>query len=312
MADNHYILRLIEEARYRQFGELDLSDNQLTSLPPAIGILINLIRLRLDGNRLTNLPPEIAQLITLERLRLDGNQLTTLPPEVTKLPNLTSLDLHGNQLTDLPPEITQLTKLTRLDLWGNRLTIVPSEITKLISLTSLDLRYNKLTSLPPEIAKLTNLTYLNLSGNQLTSLPVDIAKLSKLFDLDLRGNQLPIPPETLAHPRDVKAIFAAIAGLTSGQRLNEAKMLVVGDGDVGKSSVVERLIYNTFNPKKQTTVGVEINDEMKVVQSEVKGEGEPVKLNIWDFGGQEIQHSTHQFFLNYAQSIFVGGGRTQR
>jgi len=85
--------------------------------------------------------------------------------------------------------------------------------------------------------------------------------------------------------------------LVTGERLNEAKMLVVGDGRVGKSSVVERLLYNTYNPQKEITLGIEINDEMKVIQSEVKGEGEPVKLNIWDFGGQEIQHSTHQFFL---------------
>ena len=81
-------------------------------------------------------------------------------------------------------------------------------------------------------------------------------------------------------------------------------MLVVGDGKVGKSSVVGRLIYNTYNPQKQTTLGVEINDEMKVVQSEVKGDGEPVKLNIWDFGGQEIQHSTHQFFLT-TRSLYL-------
>lgn len=81
-------------------------------------------------------------------------------------------------------------------------------------------------------------------------------------------------------------------------------MLVVGDGKVGKSSVVERLIYNTYNPQKQTTLGVEINDEMQVVQSELKGQGEPVKLNIWDFGGQEIQHSTHQFFLT-TRSLYL-------
>jgi small GTP-binding protein len=43
---------------------------------------------------------------------------------------------------------------------------------------------------------------------------------------------------------------------------------------------------------------------MKVVQSEVKGKGEPVKLNIWDFGGQEIQHSTHQFFLT-TRSLYL-------
>ena len=102
----------------------------------------------------------------------------------------------------------------------------------------------------------------------------------------------------------MKAIFAAIAGLLSGERLNEAKMLVVGDGKVGKSSVVEQLIYGTFSPQKQTTLGVEINDEMQVVRGQVKGEGEPVKLNIWDFGGQEIQHSTHQFFLT-TRSLYL-------
>ena len=81
-------------------------------------------------------------------------------------------------------------------------------------------------------------------------------------------------------------------------------MLVVGDGKVGKSSVVEQLIYGTFNPRKQTTLGVEIDDEMQVVESEVKGAGQQIKLNIWDFGGQEIQHSTHQFFTTPASTCW--------
>lgn len=170
--------------------------------------------------------------------------------------------------------------------------------------TELDLSSHQLTSLPPEIARLTNLTHLKLSRNQLTSLPSELAKLTNLTYLELMDNPLPIPPETLANPEDVKAIFAAIAGLKGGERLNEAKMLVVGDGKVGKSSVVELLLNGTYNPRKETTLGVEINDEMKVVQSEVKGEGEPVRLNIWDFGGQEIQHSTHQFFLT-TRSLYL-------
>ncbi len=170
--------------------------------------------------------------------------------------------------------------------------------------TTLDLSGNHLASVPPEMAKLTNLTSLDLSSNQLASVPPEITKLTNLTSLDLGHNPLPIPPETLANPKDVKAIFAALAGLVSGERLNEAKMLVVGDGKVGKSSVVEQMLYGTYNPQKETTLGVEINDEMKVVQSEVKGEGEPVKLNIWDFGGQEIQHSTHQFFLT-TRSLYL-------
>ncbi len=326
--NNHRMTRLPAEiGKLTNLTRLDLSGNQLRRVPREITKLTNLISLYLSANALTSVPPEITKLTSLGSLGLGFNQLTrvpaeiaqldnltslylrenrlkSLPPEIAKLTKLTSLALYSNQLSSLPPEIAKLTNLTRLDLHENRLTSLPLEITKLTNLTSLDLHQNRLTSLPPDITKLTNLTSLDLHQNRLTSLPPDITKLSNLVYLDLRENQLSIPPETLADPKDVKTIFAAIAGSESGERLNEAKMLVVGDGNVGKSSVVEQLIHGTFNPKKEITLGVEINDEMQVVQSEVKGEGESVKLNIWDFGGQEIQHSTHQFFLT-TRSLYL-------
>jgi small GTP-binding protein len=283
---------------------LNLSNNQLTNLPPEIGNLTSLTSLDLSNNLLTGLPPQFTQLTKLTNLKLRDNQLTSLPLEITNLTNLTQLDLASNQLASVLPEIANLTNLTLLFLHINQLTSVPPEIANLTNLTYLALNRNQLMSLPPEITRLTNLTNLHLGNNRLTSVPPEISTLTNLAYLDLSKNQLPIPPETLANPKDVKAILAAIAGLNTGERLNEAKMLVVGDGKVGKSSVVERLIYNTFNPQKGTTLGVEINDEMQVVQSEVKGEGEPVKLNIWDFGGQEIQHSTHQFFLT-TRSLYL-------
>ena len=316
-----------EIAKLTNLTSLDLSETQLTSLPPEIAKLTNLTSLNLDYNQLTSLPPEITKLTNLTSLDLGFNPLTSLPPEITKLANLTSLGLRytgltnvppeiakltnltilvlgGNQLTAVPVEIAKLTKLTELYLWENQLTSVPSEITNLTNLTNLSLSGNQLTSVPPEITKLTNLTSLSLSVNQLTSVPPEITKLTNLTGLDLSGNQLTIPPEVLNKPNDVKGIFAAITGLWSGQRLNEAKMLVVGDGKVGKSSVVERLVKGTFDPKKETTLGVEINDEIEVSQWEIEGEGEPIKLNIWDFGGQEIQHSTHQFFLTH-RSLYL-------
>ena len=293
-----------EITRLTNLTYLDLGNNKVTSLPPEIARLTKLTRLDLRRNQLTSLPPEIDSLTNLIRLDLWSNQLMSLPVEITRLSNLANLDLSDNLLTNLPPEIATLTSLTSLNLSDNQLTSLLPEITSLTKLASLDLSRNQLTSLPPEIISLTNLTSLDLSKNHLTSLPPEIAKLINLTSLDLSRNNLPIPPETLADSNDVKAIFAAIAGLVSGERLNEAKMLVIGDSRVGKSSVVEQLIYGTFNPQKKTTLGVEINDEMKVVQSEVKGEGEPVKLNIWDFGGQETQHSTHQFFLT-TRSLYL-------
>lgn len=304
MADKKKALELIERAATEGWEALNLSFEELTSLPPEIAKLTNLTALFLQDNQLTSLPLEITALTHLTCLNLGGNRLTSLPPEITKLTSLTILTLFRNCLTSLPPEIKNLTNLTRLDLRFNDLTSLPPEIGKLTNLISLDLEATGLTSVPLEITNLRKLTSLNLSENQLTSLPPEITKLTNLITLDLRYNQLPIPPETLANPAKVKAMLAAIAGLESGERLNEAKVLVVGDPKVGKSSVVERLIYGTFNPKKETTLGVDINDEMNVVQSEMKGEGEPVKLNIWDFGGQEIQHSTHQFFLT-TRSLYL-------
>lgn len=290
--------------RLTNLTRLELGDNQLTSLPPEIAKLTNLKSLDVSGNQMTGVPPAIAELTNLTGIDFNENQLTSLPPEIARLTNLTGLYLSGNQLTSLPAQITKLTELTDLFLGSNQLTNVPIEITTLSNLTNLGLSQNQITRVPPEIAKLTNLTYLDLSDNQLTTLPLEITKCTNLASLDLRNNPLPLPPETLANPSDLKAIFAALVGSVAGKRLNEAKMLVVGDGKVGKSSVVQRLIYNEYNPQKETTLGVDINDEMQVVQSEVKGEGEPVKLNIWDFGGQEVQHSTHQFFLT-TRSLYL-------
>jgi internalin A len=315
-----------EIMRLTNLTSLSLRDNELTSMPPEITRLTNLRSLDLGFNRLTSLPVQLTQLTTLTTLDLSGNQLTSLP-DIIRLTNLTRMFLSGNQLTSLPANIMLLTNLTRLDLGFNRLTELQVEITRLTNLISLDLNRNELTnlpaeigrltnlrrlllsrnqltSLPSEIRELTNLKSLSLSRNQLTGLPADLTRLTKLKYLDLRENMLPISPETLRNPEDVKAIFVALAGLETGERLNEAKLLVVGDGKVGKSSVVERLIDNTFNPNKQTTLGVEINDEMQILQSEFKGKEEPIKLNIWDFGGQEIQHSTHQFFFT-TRSLYL-------
>src|SRR5687767_9263893 len=284
-------------AKLTNLNSLDLLQIGIETLPAEITKLTKLTRLILSTNRLTSLPKEIAGLTNLTMLHISLNPLKSFPSEIAKLTNLTNLGLAGLHLTSLPPEITKLPNLSILYIWSNRLTSLPPEISRLTNLTVLDVNYNQLVVLPSEITELTNLTRLSLTHNQLRSLPPAILKLSNLTKLELAGNQLPIPPETLAVPTDVKAIFAAIAALKTGEPLNEAKMLVVGDGKVGKSSVVEQLIHGTFSSQKQTTLGVEINDEMNVVESEVKGEGEPVKLNIWDFGGQEIQHSTHQFFL---------------
>jgi internalin A len=74
--------------------------------------------------------------------------------------------------------------------------------------------------------------------------------------------------------------------------LNEAKLILVGRGAVGKTSIVNQLIHGTFEHAKKTE-GIRIT-EWPLTVGENRDE---VRLNVWDFGGQEIMHATHQFFL---------------
>jgi internalin A len=67
----------------------------------------------------------------------------------------------------------------------------------------------------------------------------------------------------------------------------------VGQGDVGKTCLAKRLIFDTFK-KEETTQGIDI---LKCNINAPTAKQEEIKLNVWDFGGQEIYHATHQFFL---------------
>jgi Leucine-rich repeat (LRR) protein len=305
---------------------LSLSDNQLTTLPPVIASLTALQLLRLDNNQLTTLPLEIASLTALQTLYLHNNQLATLPPEIASLTALQELYLSSNQLTTLPPVIASLTALRTLDLSSNQLTTLPPEIASLTASRTLDLSSNQFTTLPPEIASLTALRTLNLYNNQLATLPPEIASLKTLESLFLHGNPaLDLPPEVLgpeisecktyggtkdpAKPSEILAYYFSLkkakrAG--KARRLNEAKVLFLGEPESGKSSLIHALKHGTPTPNFEQTDGIAretLNLKAKNGK-EIKRGGEHFRLNLWDFGGQEIYKATHTFFLT-KRAVYV-------
>lgn len=277
---------------------LNLSCNQLIQLPPKISELTNLTVLILGYNQLTQLPPEITELTNLTILELSGNHLTQLPLEITELRNLTTLSLSNNQLTQLPPKITELKNLTTLNLFDNQLTQLPPEILKLKNLTALNLSENKLKELPSEIKELKNLTELELSGNQLIQLPIEITELTKISKLTLSENPLISPTPEIAS-MGVEAVYSYLKQPKTTEN-NEAKLILVGDGEVGKTCLANRLITDKFEEDK-ITEGINISEW---ITSSPDSGNSKIKLNIWDFGGQEIYHSTHQFFLT-ERSIYL-------
>jgi internalin A len=271
-----------------------LMKDMLVRFPNEICELSNLRVLNLRDNQLTTVPESITRLQNLTDLDLSGNQLTTVPEAITRLQNLTLLGLSRTQLTTVPEAITRLQNLTKLYLRDNQLTTVPESITRLQNLTDLDLSYNQLTTVPESITRLQNLTTLNLRDNQLTTVPESITRLQNLTKLYLRDNQLISPPAEIAN-RGVEAIRQYFQQLSQEgvDYLYEAKLLVLGEGGAGKTTFANKILDADYKLKDEvSTKGVDVLQWSFPVDG-----GRKFRVNIWDFGGQEIYHATHQFFL---------------
>jgi internalin A len=217
--------------------------------------------------------------------------------------NSTTLDLSGLCLRDLPEDVGHLSSLKRLYLNNNCLRSVPACIQKLVALRVLDLSSNELIEIPDWIGVLSSLEIIYLQDNHLSRLPASFRHLRNLEKIELRGNPaLLLPPELIApEPRSdagqvvrrphsvLDYYFRTHDG--DSRPLNEAKLILIGRGEVGKTSLVNRLVFNTFK-REDKTQGIKITDWNVRVDPETK-----VRLHVWDFGGQEIMHATHQFFL---------------
>lgn len=276
------LLAIIERARRAEMTDLDLSEMGITELPVEIGQLVNLHRLHVNCNQLTALPESIGQLVNLHVLHLGENQLSELPESIGKLANLQQLWLGDCQLTALPESIGQLANLRDVRLYGNRLT-----------------------ALPESIGHLANLGELWLHDNQLTELPESIGQLARLWGLHLKGNPLN-PALASAHKRglvELRAYLGSLAKPAEREELYEAKLVLVGEGGVGKTTLLKSLTGRVPKVEEPTTHGVEIARESLMLPHPEK-EGVEIKINAWDFGGQEVYRVTHQFFFS-RRSVYL-------
>ncbi|NMF59675.1 hypothetical protein HC246_17040 [Pseudanabaena yagii GIHE-NHR1] len=125
--------------------------------------------------------------------------------------------------------------------------------------------------MPDSITRLTKLSYLNLDENPITEPPLEVVK---------EGIEA------------IRQYFKQIE--TEGvDYLYEAKLLIVGEGGAGKTSLANKIINPDYQLcEEDSTKGIEV-----LHWSFPCTDGKQFNVNIWDFGGQEIYHSTHQYFL---------------
>lgn len=168
-------------------------------------------------------------------------------------------------------------------------------------LEALNLRGNALDAMA-ELENMPNLRYLDLCNNQLTefTLPEGLDRLEHLW-LDGNENLSSPPPEIVRQGRFALCNYFKALAEQGSEIVYEAKMLILGDAGAGKTTLARKV----GDPDADLPDAVKDSTPGIMVSSLLLKEMSPAfTIHIWDFGGQEVYHATHQFFLT-KKSLYV-------
>ncbi|EEC17524.1 flightless-I, putative, partial [Ixodes scapularis] len=162
--------------RARGILVLNLGYNRIESIPHQLFVnLVDLVHLDLSGNQLETLPPQMRRLVSLQTLVLNDNPLGHY--QLRQLPALTSLQtlhMRNTQRTvvNTPVSLDTSAVLSDVDFSQNALPRIPDVLYTLTTLRRLNLSDNCISEISPVIGDVwKSIRILNLSRNKLSSLP---------------------------------------------------------------------------------------------------------------------------------------------
>lgn len=219
------------------------------------------------------------------KLSLLGLDLESIPTEIFKIKNLKEVDLGFNKFREIPKEIFDIKSLIKLDMKENLIIEIPRDILLLNNLVSLYLDDNKIEEIPSFLLDAKKLELLIIANNPIQNIPYEIYNRKQNVYDEIRNYLHEVSKHGVA-------------------KIYEGKLIIVGNGGVGKTTLANKLINRNFKVPGpiDTTRGMDV--VYYNFTQNYKGEEINFKANVWDFGGQEIYHTTHQFFLTQ-RSLYV-------
>jgi GTPase SAR1 family protein len=264
---------------------LYLNENQMGDFIALAG-LKNLKKLCLRHNAINSVEP-LRSMARLEFLDVSNNYLTDIEP-LQNLVNLKFLILSGNKIKNIAG-LGRFTQLAELDASKNEISVI-KQLVSCKRLRVLNLRENAIEDgeeIKQLVEELPVLETISLESNPVKNIDQNFWQL-------------------LRSPREFRQHFRELEEKEQ-VRNNEVKLILIGNSTAGKSTLRRMLQDKGFADEEGTTHGI-MRDEWEINT----GNG-PLKVHIWDFGGQEYYHETHKlFFSENAVYVLVWERETDR
>ena len=261
-------------AQLNDLEELNIIETDVTSIAP-INSLPKLKHLYLYDTPIEDLS-HLSTMSSLYTLGADGPQ--TCHPDFGKwVSQITYLNLSGSPISDLST-LYPCTNLRSLTLRGTNIEKLPDWLGHRSPLKQLILSHQNLHDIPKSLLELnlpfkTEFTHLtNEEGIFLDDIALAVQPIS-LFEQDREFIQAYYNAEKVP--------------------INESKVIFLGDGGVGKTHTIKRILNND----KQDDYQTETTPGIDITHYPVEYEGRRFHIHFWDFGGQEIMHAMHRCFL---------------
>lgn len=263
---------------------------------------------------------EVGVLTELEGLDLGSTRLLTLPDRIDSASGLAFLDLSDLKSVKLPDGLYGHDRLALARFSGARAAADVRMLASFSALQAVDLSSCGLSVFPTQLMQCEHLRWLNLANNSITRVPGEVLSFGLPLVVDkkhqpepfwnypaysnpysevrdgihLQENPISFPPRRIimAGTDSLRSYYASVEGERYTAEVLETKIVFVGEGGAGKTSIVDRLTADIYSEAEPPTQGIAITSHAMPL-----ADGRVISANLWDFGGQEILHATHRFFL---------------
>ncbi|MEZ5386681.1 MAG: COR domain-containing protein [Prosthecobacter sp.] len=292
----------------------------LRRLPPLPAGLVELdVRKCADLEELPELPEGLEVLVIGDAPRLKALEPARCGPALmdlalTNCPQLVEGTIHS--ILEVAPRLEELDlsgcgQVTRLRDLPERVTVLRADRLEFLKglrelpmfLRRLDLRESAVENLPdfPDA-----LDYVDLRDTRsLERLPDKIGKPRTLL---MQGSGLGkvLPDELFGEGVDYNSAPNVLAHFERARTLDhEIKVILLGNGRAGKSSLARRLSAGTFDPNEVTTHGIRLwSFPLEFSPVDEPHASAKATVNVWDFAGQDLYHHTHRLFFQN-KAIFL-------